>query len=190
MSHDLPPIGQILPADANLRDCCHFAFVSVIAGSDLKAGDRVRYDSVTGKATRSITQSHGIIDPYLTNIVKKGQKVLLFLNPGTVTGMRHFWIHPDFPEGAAPITPTTLKSASEVWMRKWAITHMSHDYYGEPYTPLSDQTAYERAIEAGKTNYVGPYEDAGDHIDDTWWTHWEILTGGKGDRESGFRCGC
>ncbi len=124
------------------------------------------------------------------NRVKAGQRCLLFLYPGSIKGLKHVFEHPDFPEGVEPTTPPTLKGESEVWMREWAMTHMGKDHYNDYGKALSEQVAYERAIEAGKTNCIGCYEDARDHIDDTWWTHWERITGLKGNRDSYFSCAC
>lgn len=39
-------------------------------------------------------------------------------------------------------------------------------------------------------HHIGPYEDARDYIDDTWWTHWETITGARGERGSYFSCSC
>lgn len=71
----------------------------------------------------------------------------------------------------------------------WAIKHMSYDYYGDG-DSLPNETAYGKAIEAGKNNHVGPYEDARDHINDEWWNHWEAITGLIGNREGYFSCSC
>ncbi len=75
-------------------------------------------------------------------------------------------------------------------MLAWAVQHMSEDYYGDYDTPLSEDTAYASAIRAGETKSIGPYEEARHHIDDEWWSHWEAITGRKGDRDAYFTCAC
>ena len=67
--------------------------------------------------------------------------------------------------------------------------HVSEDYYGDG-ERHSEQQAYEYAIEAGHTHRIGPYEEARNTMKDEWWTHWEIITGQKGDRDAYFSCAC
>jgi hypothetical protein len=88
---------------------------------------------------------------------------------------------------------TTEKSPSEIWMRAWATEHVGYDYYGlsdDGSEKRSEDEAYAYALIIGEENHVGPYEDARDYIDDTWWNHWETITGKQGEREVYFSCSC
>ena len=139
----------------------------------------------------NITKSIGIVDPFLKQTVRRGDKFWLYLYPGSITSLEHKWSHPSFSEEVKEVKSNIFVSASvsEAWMRGWAATHMSEDYYGEG--KISGDKSYQKAIDAGHNLSVGPYEDARDYIDDTWWTHWEIITGCRKPKdEVYFSCGC
>lgn len=85
-------VGKLLDGTEG-RDAIHFALCPVIAHDSLipgqKSGYKNGYTSFDGEFL-------GIIDPFLTQIVNKGDKCWLFLFPNTVTGLRHVWTHPAF----------------------------------------------------------------------------------------------
>lgn len=188
MSHPPLPIGQLLGPEVQ-RDCVHMALAPVFAAHRLSPGTHVGLDS-DGRASANAAPI-GIIDPFLEGVVRPGQRVFLFLYPGSITSLRHDFTHPAFKDTALvePAPAVSPKSASEVWMRAWAVRHMASDYYGDE-EPVSEDVAYDRAIEAGHRMCVGPYESARDHIDNTWWDHWERITGCKGERGDYFSCAC
>lgn len=175
-------LGKLVQGNPE-RDAVHIAVVAVEADGPLSAGMRVGFKD-NGRVGRLPQEVIGVVDPFLTESVYEGDKFWLFLLPNTITSLKHNWIHPAF-EAETP----RAKSASEDWMRAWAVKHMSEDYYGDG-EKLSPETAYANAIEAGRTHSVGPYEAARDHIDSEWWSHWETITGQIGDREEYFRCAC
>jgi hypothetical protein len=132
----------------------------------------------------------GVVDPFLPRRVQAGETFWMFLKPGTITSLRHEWTHPAFEVTKIKPAPPD-KSASEKWMRAWAMRHMSYDYYGDlEGGTLDEDSAYANAIRAGENMSVGCYEDARDHIDNEWWGHWEAITGKTGDREAYFSCAC
>lgn len=185
-------LGILLDATAK-RDALHVAVAPVIAAHRLSPGAHVQLTSDGRAATGP--NPIGIIDPFLEAVVKPGERCWLFLYQSTVTGMRHEWQHPSFPEIVVPIgqligPAPAGKSASEVWMRKWAVRHMGDDYYGGEKGQRNEEVSYAAAIQAGHERHIGPYESARDHIDNEWWGHWEAITGCKGDRDSGFSCSC
>ncbi len=94
-----PNIGELCGEDAR-RDAIHFAVAPVeSAEREIWAGAHVRLDR-EGKAREcTIEDRHlaiGIVDPFLTKPILKGQKFWLFLYPNTITGLRHIWTHPAF----------------------------------------------------------------------------------------------
>lgn len=173
-------IGKLLSADQQ-RDAIHIAVAPVVAARTLKPGAHVGLND-KGEADDLVQPDVGIIDPFVLAPVKKGQRVFLFLYPNTITSLRHEWTHPAFS------ATLDAKSASERWMRDWAMKHMGEDYYGGG--KVSEESAYNFAIEAGHNLNIGPYESARDHIDHEWWRHWETITGCEGKQGEYFSCAC
>jgi hypothetical protein len=180
-------LGKIITDDQQ-RDAIHIAVAPVVAASDMGPGDHVGLDA-SGRATMA-KPPIGIVDPYLKTSVRKGQRFWLFIYPNTVTDMRHHWVHPSFTaQETIPQVKAEQKSASEKWMRAWAMEHMSKEYEDDD-EPWSEQTSYDMAIQAGHSLCVGNRMDARDHIDNEWWGHWENITGEPGQRGEHFSCGC
>ncbi len=189
----LETLGTYPIPDNSGRDAIHLAVEPVVAGHMLRPGELVKIEE--GFAVAASHDATGIVDPFLGGLVYSGQRFWFVVLPRTITSLRHVWSHPAFPEEASYhadadehyVAPD--KAASEAWMRKWALAHVSADYYGDG-TPHSEETAYAFALEAGAENHIGPYEDARDHIDDEWWSHWEKITGKVGKRGAYFSCSC
>lgn len=174
-------LGQIVTTPQE-KDAIHIAVAPVVAGIALAPGYHV---GLNQKGEADLLDPIGVVDPFLKRGVAKGETFWLYLYPGTIKSLRHEWEHPAF-KASEPVDAS--KQASLAWMQKWANKHMGEDYYGEG--RLTEEAALARAISAGEDNNVGPYEDARDHIDGTWWTHWEIITGKTGERGSYFSCSC
>lgn len=92
------PLGKLLGSDAK-RDATHVAVAPVIAHATLNPGEHVGVNC--GKTSRAHVRV-GIIDPFLTELVKPGERVWLFMYPKTITDLRHDWSHPSFPVEAEP----------------------------------------------------------------------------------------
>lgn len=202
------------------RDAIHLAVEPVEAGEDLVVGQRITY--VNGKAygLRSGEEAIGIVDPFLTERVKAGQKFWLVVLPRMITSLRHVWSHPAFPEEAAveflkkaqatpeddvipELVAQTPEEAAYQWIREYAESLSDED--DEDY---GDQTiTAEELINTG----WGNYEDAkaggsswGDYISkggllegvsvsDEFWDKLGILKGVSIEsehRNNFFSCSC
>lgn len=97
----LSNMGTILDETAG-RDAVHIAVEPVVAGIHLSPGQPIgRLSDGTFGMGRGVDLL-GIVDPFLTRRVLAGQRFYLFLYPRTITGLRHVWTHPAFPEEEKP----------------------------------------------------------------------------------------
>lgn len=104
------------PSEFAQRDAIHVAVIPAIADHKLHAGQSVAIDAGTGNAFLSTTGVVGIVDPFLPGNVDAGQRFWLFLKPNSITGMRHHWEHPKFPDGREPRPATTEIDKARVWL--------------------------------------------------------------------------
>lgn len=88
-------LGQIIVGAAS-RDAVHMAVAPVVAWETLKPGQHVGL--LAGNATPAGLPHIGIVDPFLKEPVKEGEKFWLFLYMGSIGGLRHEWTHPAFVE--------------------------------------------------------------------------------------------
>ncbi len=100
-------LGEMLTADAK-RDAIHVAVAPVTSAESLTPGEHVGLVvGSTDRVTRKAKVKVGIVDPYLRQDVRPGQRFYVCLYPGTVTSLRHEWTHPAFAEEeeyeAAPV---------------------------------------------------------------------------------------
>lgn len=96
-------IGSIITTP-QLQDAIHIAVAPVVAYRTLRPGEHIGLTE--GGEADLFEKPIGIVDPFLTQPVKKGDKFWLFLYPGSITSLKHFWTHPAFdtkPE--SPMAP-------------------------------------------------------------------------------------
>lgn len=105
MSQEIVPLGKKITEPHPARDAVHVAVEPVVAGANgLFPGDRVCVvgtDDATGLLVVGYDPNGkevGILDPFLTDQLQKGDRVYLCCFPNTVTGIKHVWQHPDFPD--------------------------------------------------------------------------------------------
>lgn len=165
-------LGSLAPSSAR-RDAIHIAIAPVVAATDLSPGDHVGFLEDRRMGT-SANKRIGIVDPFLTSGVKEGERFWLCLYQQTITGMRHHWFHPSFDDTDISLHP------SEQWI---------HDY------AASVGLTYQRLME-GAAAWIKDREYIcegglleGIRVPDEFWTHYEAVTGKKGEG-SFFTCSC
>lgn len=79
------------------RDAIHLAVEPVTAGMGLEPGERVVVRNGIAMIAPS-GEGIGIVDPFLSEPVRRGQRFWFVLNPRLVTSLRHVWTHPAFPD--------------------------------------------------------------------------------------------
>ena len=97
-----PEFGKLITNGERRRDAVHVATAPVTAAEDLSPGQHVgfiREDNLEWVGTS--TNPIGIVDPFLVDSVREGERFWLWLYPNTITGLRHAWTHPAFAAAAA-----------------------------------------------------------------------------------------
>jgi hypothetical protein len=206
-----------LGADAR-RDAIHIAVEPVEAGERLLPGSHITV--VKGVAYNADPEDEepplGIVDPFLTKPLRKGQRFWFLMYPRMVTSLRHVWAHPAFPdeEGTPAVVPPAdhslaaqvdrameAKAASERWLRDYIA---NSDFSGWSYEEVlevahggsagkKDADGYP---EYGSISHRGSYiltygSDSYGSIPDEFWDHIEVVTGKKvAHRAEYFSCSC
>lgn len=111
-------IGQLLNGSEK-KDAIHIAIYPAVADKTLHPGTPVtlRDDDPSIAVQCPAGVSIGIVDPYLRAPLRPGDRFYIFINPGTITGLRHDWTHPMLkPEFEVD---RRLEEAKQ-WMRDFA----------------------------------------------------------------------
>lgn len=112
----LETLGSIIGA-GEARDAIHLAVEPVVAAVSLYPGQHVGL-LPDGKASTKAGKMLGIVDPFLKDGVKAGERFWLVVYPRQITSLRHVWSHPDF--AATPELPTPTVGSDEAWLRAYA----------------------------------------------------------------------
>ncbi|MCA9067276.1 MAG: hypothetical protein KDA84_00025 [Planctomycetaceae bacterium] len=99
-TNESPQFGELITDGETRRDAIHIAVAPVTAVCDLEPGQDIGFVRGNRESVGPCENPIGIVDPFLKDTIKAGQRFWLFLYPNTVTGMRHFWKHPAFTYGA------------------------------------------------------------------------------------------
>lgn len=178
-------LGQIIDETA-ARDAVHIAVEPVYAGATIFPGQSVAIKNNDIAVPVAPGEGVGIADPFLpAKAIYFGERFWLFVNPRTITSLRHVWAHPAF-EGVAE--PVVDKAASEAWLRN--------------FVDQSDCPGYETVIAAALNDVEGYGDDrwvmihgsdAHGKIPPEFWDHLEIVTGQtipSDERAPHFSCSC
>lgn len=199
----LETLGTIID-DTQKRDAIHLAVEPVTAGEDLISGEHVTViNGVALSAPRG--KGQGIVDPFLTEVVKKGARFWFVMYPRQVHSLRHVWTHPDFPDEAGtpsleadvPAGIVTLrKKQSEEWLRRFC-NEANCPGYDTVMAIIGQGTLpkYEE-YEGVSGEYTDEYlhfrgSDAHGTIPPEFWTHAEVVLGIKlPHHPQYFSCSC
>lgn len=183
MAETIESLGKII-ADADPhRDAVHVAVAPVVAAVRLAPGQEIGLlDATTGEAG-IVAKPIGIVDPFLKSFVLPGQKFWLWLYPGSISSLRHEWVHPAFTLETKPVE--VHKVESEDWIR-----HHAEDL-GLTYRALMEAAEIwvvdqEHTVQQGRDNWRDDFNPK------EFWHHYHILTGKNvsGLEENFFCCSC
>lgn len=167
-------LGEIITTPQQ-RDAVHIAVAPVVAGQSLGVGCGVCL-SHTGEAFATAVPSDaiGIVDPFLPRKVSRGERFWLFLNPGSVTSLRHEWRHPAFD---------ALKANESIrWLEAFAEAHEMS--YG---SLMRDVKLAAQGLRLGHSGWAGVT------VPPELWFHYEIAGGcevAAAHRADRFSCAC
>lgn len=197
-----PQFGRLVPPDfPDERDAIHIATAAITAVEDLEPGDHVGFVTKSqSEMGRSEIAPVGIVDPFLTKTVLKGEKFWVFLYPGTIASLRHNWSHPSFDVRQKLIqaieVPPEVKR-----MKDFAKSLPANGHYDDKDNWIEDggEIQYEEIIDRA-TAYVngGEYWSEGGRFEgqglyEGFWDDFEKITGltvPTGERYSFFSCSC
>jgi hypothetical protein len=167
----LETLGTIIDDKAG-RDAIHLAVEPVIAAQKLRPGQHVGFvEGGVGLCDKPV----GIVDPFIDGVVKRGQRFWLVVYPRQITSLRHVWTHPAFGDEPKPfsgvdIESNPFKTASEMWIRSFALTLPVHyEDLMEHAQIWLDSGGHEYWIEGGRFE--------GEGVPKEFWTHYQNVTG-------------
>lgn len=172
-------IGSIIEGNVWERDAIHVAVLPVIAGERLYPGTKVIFldnTSTTVIEADNTEEPVGVVDPFLPWGVLEGQRVWLFLNPGSITTLRHVWTHPE--------VDTIPVMASVEWIRDFA-NNLSLSY-----AELMLGARYW-IVEGDRLTRGSNLE--GQSVPPEFWAHYQAVTGKVVPAEAQqnfFSCSC
>lgn len=176
MSQESLGIGKLIESE-QARDAIHVAVYPASALQDLQPGWRVAMLDRKRGLVKYTTgdDAIGIVDPFLRDAtIPTGRKFWVFLNPGSITSLRHDWTHPALD----------LDNESMQWIVDFATR------VGLGYEEIMD--AARDWIEHGEY-YVFDHDEHGESFNLEFWTHYERVTGtvvSSNDRDNFFSCSC
>lgn len=179
-----PRLGQLITKHVG-RDAIHIAIAPVQAGHYLQPGERIKINELKQAIPAEDWEYTGIVDPWLDTDVNAGQWFWVLLNPNTITALRHYWTHPDFPD----LRNNEEKQNALEWMNIFA-EEMGNNSYGSSMTVEDLLQAADNFLATGEYTSWG-YDT--EYITDEFWVNYEIIRGltvDPGNRTGFFQCDC
>lgn len=168
-----------------VRDAVHIAVIPVVCGDAfLDPGEKVTL-RLNGKAYGAGNgKGAGVVDPFLPERIKEGDRFYLFLYPGSITSLRHHWTHPDIPEERMKGELDEDRERAKANLNHFAVSvGLSLD---ELLRGAGSYLKYgEYLIDGGR--YEGVY------MPDTFWQDYQVYTGiAVNEDKQGhfFSCSC
>lgn len=203
-----PQFGKLVPSDfPDERDAIHIATAAVFAETDLNPGDHVGLTTEAADVMgRSEIAPLGIVDPFLLEPVKKGERFWVFLYPGTIRSLRHNWSHPAFDK-KQQLVQALRETIHDKRMKAFAAS-LPYKGYEEEYDPVSrsfkvTEPGTPRTVEEVLAHAIAYATDGcywseggvfeGQGLYPEFWTDFEVLTGvscPENERYSFFSCAC
>ena len=124
-------MGAVLPDDAGGRDAVHVAVFSAVSEGPIRPGTSVgivKHGERDSVVSVSCSELIGIVDPYITKVIKPGQRFWVYLYPRTITALSHKWSHPAFEAADSSYVPPSQKLISEKWLRDFCGRNNIPDY--------------------------------------------------------------
>lgn len=171
------------PNSSNVRDAIHCAVISARVGEMIEPGAPVKFDGEGAIVAAVWHEKIGILDPFLAKSPKLGALAWLFMNPRSITSLRHHWTHPALPEDAIAAN-VTEKDKSVQWVERFAVAG--------GYT-------YDEVMNAAWRIFHDEYEYTYDNDEkykemkwEPFWPHWETITGESRPKScwAPFTCSC
>lgn len=168
----LETLGTIITPDEK-RDAIHLAVIPIQAPYPVLPGQHVNsLGRIVGPYS---SEAVGIVDPFVTREIEKGEWFWLVIYPRKITSLRHVWSHPAFPEESEASKPIqTAENIEKERAKAWLEDHardlgLSYDrllQLAEEYGLHGDYFV-EHGSERMRDNFE-PVE---------FWRNWTIVTG-------------
>ena len=182
MSHNTISVGRKITLPA-FRDAIHIAVTPIEAAEWLAPGQSVRI-AESGKAVAAPRGGGcGVVDPFLPEHVTIGERFWLFMNPYSITSLRHAWTHPALKD--EPVQSSD-RAQAEKWLRNFA------ESWEMDFEQLVTEAAKAGEVCAGTECYGR--DDIGEQQWAAFWQAMEIYTGEQYSEthrdNTSFRCAC
>lgn len=180
------------------RDAIHLGVEPVEAGESLKAGDHVGLVNGVAYKKKNVDKLVGIVDPFISGKINKGDKFWLVVYPRKITSLRHVWSHPDFEESDSITVPTpqtdSAKYAAYEWIQNYAESFGSGDDVDADDLINFGRSYYYDRIRGVWPDYLvvgGLFE--GEYVSDEFWQQLAIYLDEKLEPQftgNFFSCSC